>query len=227
MSKEPRFFGRNTHAFVRVFRLYGAFVLAAGVLSVAGILAGTSGRVAFIDRPLRDEVRIGNPEASIILLTYFDLECPSCRAYERDGEPLLRERYKGAPVAFAYKHLPLTYLHPNAPAKAEILECAARERPALYKPILSALYDMPFIEEGDLVNRVARQFDLSERAVASCVASGATRTIVENGTADAREKGIRVTPSFSVYKDGIERARIQGTRMPQLIRTIDLLLQED
>lgn len=176
--------------------------------------------------PLAQEVLNGTPAERIILLEYFDLDCPFCRGYDQDGEPALMEKYAGKPVAFAYRHLPLSY-HTTARIKAEALECAAAQKPEERKKVMSALYLHSFAGTSTLARAVAAASGLSASSIETCLTSGAVRETVARAAQKAAAHGASRTPTFIMYKDGVERGRVVGYRMRQIEATIDLLLAED
>jgi protein-disulfide isomerase len=72
----------------------------------------------------RDHVR-GPATASMTLLEYGDYECRFCGA----AHPVVNEvqRIMGAELAFAYRHFPLTQIHPRAYQAAEAAEAAGAQ----------------------------------------------------------------------------------------------------
>jgi Na+/H+ antiporter NhaA len=73
--------------------------------------------------PDRDHVR-GPLEAPVTVLEYGDFECPYCG----QAEPVLRELLRDfGDVAYAWRHLPLNDVHPNAQRAAEAAEAAAEQ----------------------------------------------------------------------------------------------------
>lgn len=69
----------------------------------------------------RDHIA-GNPEAPIRIVEYGDFECPFCRAayFTLQGlDPLI-----GDNLCFAFRHFPLTQMHPHAENAAEASEIA-------------------------------------------------------------------------------------------------------
>lgn len=211
-------------------RTLGYSILAAAVLAASAfLLSDRMARRDFAqssDGPFAREVKAGVMDADIVVLQYFDLECPSCREHDRAGEPHLMRRYAGAPVAFAYRHLPLSYLHPGARIKAEVLECAAAQRPSLYAQARSALYRQEGAATSSLIGAVSLPLNLDAEAMRSCVERGEERSIVESGIRSATLQGVYMTPTFIIYADGKARARIDGYRIGQLERTLDALLAE-
>jgi protein-disulfide isomerase len=86
---------------------------------------------AMLDRPSltvpvsgRDHV-LGPPTATVTLLEYGDYECPFCRAAQGAVEQLLQ--VAGDEMRYAYRHFPLTQIHPHAQQAAEASEAAAEQ----------------------------------------------------------------------------------------------------
>jgi protein-disulfide isomerase len=86
---------------------------------------------AVLDRPSltvpiggRDHV-LGPPTATLTLLEYGDYECPFCRAAQDPVERLLQVAGDG--LRYAYRHFPLTQIHPHAQQAAEASEAAAAQ----------------------------------------------------------------------------------------------------
>jgi Na+/H+ antiporter NhaA len=73
--------------------------------------------------PERDHIR-GPASAPVTLLEYGDFECPYCG----QAEPVIRELLAGhGDLRYAWRHLPLTDVHPRAQLAAEAAEAAARQ----------------------------------------------------------------------------------------------------
>ncbi len=65
----------------------------------------------------------GSPTARYVIIEYSDFECPYCRRFHSEPKQLLQD-FKGQ-VAWVYRHIPLTSIHPNSQMEAEASECAA------------------------------------------------------------------------------------------------------
>jgi Na+/H+ antiporter NhaA len=74
--------------------------------------------------PARDHLR-GPQAAPVSLVEYGDFECPYCGR----AEPVVRELLSdhGEDVLFAFRHLPLTDVHPHAQMAAEAAEAAGAQ----------------------------------------------------------------------------------------------------
>src|SRR5204863_3912242 len=70
----------------------------------------------------------GRPDAPITLYEMSDFQCPYCRAFALGTMPALEQEYiSTGKVRLVYINLPLTSLHPNARAAAQVALCAARQ----------------------------------------------------------------------------------------------------
>jgi protein-disulfide isomerase len=86
---------------------------------------------ALLDRPRltlpvgrRDHVR-GPATAPLTLLEYGDYECPFCGAAHSVVDQVVQ--IMGDQLRFAYRHFPLTQIHPHAQQAAEAAEAAAAQ----------------------------------------------------------------------------------------------------
>src|SRR5439155_12495384 len=75
--------------------------------------------------PERDHIS-GSADGLIRLLEYGDYECPFCS----EVQPIVKEiqRRLGDYLCFAFRHFPLTNVHPHAEHAAEAAEAAAEQR---------------------------------------------------------------------------------------------------
>jgi protein-disulfide isomerase len=98
---------------------------------------------AYLTRPIGpDDHTMGPPNASYQLVEYGDYECPYCGA----AHPIVKsvQHRMGDSLLFAYRHFPLTQVHPHAEHAAEIAE-AAGERGRFW-----AMHDMLFTHQHAL-----------------------------------------------------------------------------
>jgi Na+/H+ antiporter NhaA len=90
------------------------------------MLLGTPDLIVDLADPVdreRDHIR-GPLDAPVTVLEYGDFECPYCG----QAEPVLRELLRDfGDVAYAWRHLPLNDVHPNAQRAAEAAEAAAEQ----------------------------------------------------------------------------------------------------
>jgi len=92
----------------------------------ARALLGTADTIIDLAVPVEpgyDHVR-GAKEALVTLVEYGDFECPYCGR----AEPVVRDLLAGhGDLRYAWRHLPLTDVHPHALAAADAAEVAARQ----------------------------------------------------------------------------------------------------
>ena len=67
----------------------------------------------------------GNKNSKVILFEYGDFQCPSCGAAFPQVKTI-KEKYKDQ-IAFVFRNLPLTSIHPNALAAASAAEAAGKQ----------------------------------------------------------------------------------------------------
>jgi hypothetical protein len=74
--------------------------------------------------PLDDEIdHVRGPAGGRLILEYGDYECPYSRQAFREIERI--EQQSGSNIRFAFRHFPLTEIHPHALAAAAAVEAAA------------------------------------------------------------------------------------------------------
>jgi protein-disulfide isomerase len=143
-----------------------------------------------------DHVR--GPAAGRLILEYGDYECPYSRQAFREIQRV--EGRLGDGVRFAFRHFPLTEIHPHALAAAAAAEAAARQD--RFWPMHELLFARQKALEDDDLRRYAAELRLDvglfdkDRADASVLAR--VRRDVESGTATGEVLG---TPTLFI--DGV------------------------
>ncbi|MEV0269156.1 Na+/H+ antiporter NhaA [Hamadaea sp. NPDC050747] len=140
----------------------------------------------------RDHIR-GPADARITIVEYGDFECPHCGR----AEPIMRELLSGsAEIAYVWRHLPLTDVHPHAQLAAEAAEAAA-EQGAFWE-----MHDVLLDHQGDLdladLVRYAEQLKLDTERFEEDLRTreGAARIAEDVDSADL--SGVAGTPTFFV-----------------------------
>lgn len=77
------------------------------------------------DKQQTSEHVYGNQDADVVLVEYGDYQCPACGQFYPIVEQV-KEKYKDD-IAFQFRNLPLTQIHPNAFAAARAAEAAAMQ----------------------------------------------------------------------------------------------------
>ncbi|MCB9819009.1 thioredoxin domain-containing protein [Candidatus Nomurabacteria bacterium] len=161
-----------------------------------------------------DHIR-GNPNAPLVIVEYSDFDCPFCKTFHTTMQQIMDEYGPTGEVAWVYRHLPLTSLHPSAAHIAEASECVAElgGSEAFWK-----FADMVFGERGvnDLTNiallpEFAVSAGVSETDYKACMDSARNRPLIEEDVANAISIGARGTP-HSIVIAGDQMMVINGAQ---------------
>jgi protein-disulfide isomerase len=155
---------------------------------------------AVLDRPQltvplggRDHV-LGTSAAAVTLLEYGDYECPFCAA----AHPAVKHVLKLVPgdILFAYRHFPLTQIHPHAQQAAEAAEAAGAQGR------FWEMHDLLFAHQDHLALRdlveYANALGLDIDRFASELESGAHTARVREDFLSGVRSGVNGTPTFFV-----------------------------
>jgi protein-disulfide isomerase len=174
--------------------------------------AVTRGRV----EPLDDEVdHVRGPRAGRVILEYGDYECPYSRQAFREIERV--ERRLGDGVRFAFRHFPLTEIHPHALAAAAAAEAAALQD--RFWDMHELLYHRQNALEDDDLQRYAAELALDvSRFDRDRVSSHVLRRIRQDYDSGLASGEVRGTPTLFI--DGTVRlgGYDQATLMEALAR---------
>lgn len=138
----------------------------------------------------------GNPDASVVLVEYSDLQCPACAAFVPAVSEVMNTY--GDSVRFEYKHFPLP-IHPFAVQAAMAAEAAGQQDKFFeYHDLLfenqetwarSATPQALFIE-------YAERLELDVETFRRHMNASVLREHVQGQFAEGRERGITGTPTF-------------------------------
>jgi protein-disulfide isomerase len=154
-----------------------------------------------------DHVR-GSP-AGRLIVEYGDYECPYSRQAFREIERL--ERRPGDGVRFAFRHFPLTEIHPHALAASAAAEAAAlQER---FWDMHSLLFHRQAALEDDDLRRYAAELELDVAVFDNDRTGDAVlerlRRDVQSGLASGEVRG---TPTLFIdgvaYRGGYDKASL-------------------
>jgi protein-disulfide isomerase len=150
---------------------------------------------ARLDPPLSARDHVDGPDdAPLELVMYGDFQCPFCNA----AQPILRrvrDRLDGR-LRFAFRHFPLTEIHPDAQRAAEASEAAAAQ--GGFWPMHDALYAARGALGLDAVLAAARSAGLDAERVRAELADGVHAPRVEEDVRSGRAAGLSGTPAFFV-----------------------------
>ena len=152
----------------------------------------------------------GRPNAPITLYEMSDFQCPYCRAFALGTMPVLEQEYiSTGKVRLVYINLPLTSIHPNARAAAQVALCAARQ------DRFWAMHDLLFRHQDEwaklpkpagVLLALGDSARLDHAALDACVTANATAPEVDADAVRARRAGAVSTPTFYVEGGLLEGA---------------------
>ncbi|MCK9518267.1 MAG: DsbA family protein [Dehalococcoidia bacterium] len=209
------------------------FLLIAGVVVVLGLaalvfLVATSGgsdedAVASIEQALTeiptdlaDGAALGREDAPLTLTLYEDFQCPFCLRFTAEDEPMIVDEYvKTGKVRMEYKQLPILGTESVRAATAAV--CAVEQNKFWefqYRVYLKEAQEGQLSTERLNVGRlsdqnlrqIAQDSGLDLAAYDTCFADPATAEEVATQDREAKQLGVRSTPTF--FFNGIP---LQGT----------------
>lgn len=152
--------------------------------------------------PGRDHI-YGSVDGSIKLLEYGDYECPFCA----ETQPIVKEiqRRLGDDLLFAFRHFPLTNIHPHSEHASEAAEAASAQ--GNFWGMHDLLFENQRALEDENLAEYAAELALDEtrliREVTSSVYAQRIREDFRNGV----RGGVNGTPTFFINGE-----RYDGTR---------------
>jgi protein-disulfide isomerase len=173
------------------------------------------GQVAF-DLPLEeDDPAQGSPEAGVVLMEFFDFECPFCRRFHARTYPRLKRDYiDTGKLRFVVRDYPLGG-HAQAHGAALAANCAARQD--AYWPMFEQLLANGKGLGEPLYGRLAHALALDPEAFDACRADPALAEEVDGDVRVAKGIGINGTPTFLIGRregDSLRVVRRIGGAQP-------------
>jgi protein-disulfide isomerase len=141
----------------------------------------------------RDHLQ-GAVEAPIALLEYGDYECPFCR----EVQPIVKEiQYRlGDDLCFAYRHFPLTTVHPHAEHAAEAAEAAGKQ--GRFFEMHETLFENQDALDDDSLARYASALDLDEVRLLKEITTGVYADRIREDFRTGVRAGVNGTPCFFI-----------------------------
>jgi len=192
--------------------LGGSTLLAALAFAAPAVAQTTAGD------PLAARAK-GEAAAPVTVYEMSDFQCPFCRRFTVETFPALEAEYvRTGRVRWVFVNFPLTSIHPNAAAAAELAMCAARA--GAFWPVHDLLFRhqatwAPLANPAPFFLSLADSARVPRAALATCLERGEARPEVEQDAAGAARTGARSTPSFY-----IEGGLLRGAQPVEVFRGI-------
>jgi protein-disulfide isomerase len=209
-----------------------AGILIAGAVFLVG-KAGTnpqqngSNVTARVYTPGTDHI-LGNPDASVKVVEYADLECPHCKVFNTTMHQVMDYYGASGKVAWVYRPFPLASIHSKAPKEAEAAECASDQGgDAAFFKYIDHLYEVTPSNNGlDLAQLpvIAKDVGLNVDTFNTCLNSGKYSKKVSDSYAEAIKLGAQGTP-YTLVMVGTDSVVLNGAQPYDSMRAaIDTVL---
>ena len=190
------------------------WLLAATLLATAGLEAQTpaagpadAARPAAETREARlgraDRARIrGRSDAPVWIVVISDYQCPFCKRWHDETEPLIdRDYIRTGKAQIAYLNFPITSSHPNAQPAHELAMCGAEQE--RFWPVSDALFRTQGEWKGlrsprAFFDSLARTIPLDQARLQRCLAAGEVRELIAGDLDRAQRIGVGSTPTFLI-----------------------------
>jgi protein-disulfide isomerase len=152
--------------------------------------------------PDRDHI-YGSANGSIRLLEYGDYECPFCA----EAQPIIKEiqRRLGDDLLFAFRHFPLTNIHPHSKHAAEAAEAAAAQ--GSFWGMHDVLFENQDALEDEYLAAYAAELGLDETRLMREVTSSIYAQRIREDFKSGMRGGVNGTPTFFINGERYDGAR--------------------
>jgi protein-disulfide isomerase len=137
---------------------------------------------------------IGRPDASATLLEYGDYECPACGQAQPVVGAVLSE--VGDRICFAFRHFPLSNVHPHAEGAAQSAEGAAAQ--GKFWEMHAALFENQDALDYDDTSEYAAGLGLDANRLVREVMAGQYANRVREDFQSGIRSGVNGTPTFFI-----------------------------
>ena len=161
----------------------------------------------------------GSSSAPITVYEMSDFQCPYCRRFALETFPTLEREYiTTGKVRWVFVNFPLSTIHPNAVAAAEVALCASKQ--GAFWRVHDLLYTYqdtwaPLKEPGPFLATLADSAKISRKLLLTCLASPDTRTEIQSEAEGSERAGASSTPSFY-----IEGGLMSGAQPVEVFRRV-------
>jgi len=134
----------------------------------------------------------GNPDATIALIEYSDLECPYCQQFHTTAQQLIEGNDD---VKWVYRHFPLDAIHPSARPRAIASECVGElaGNEAFWEFVDAIFASETAVTDSEL-SGLAAQVGVNANEFDSCVSEGSVEEKVNSDMAGGQSAGVSGTP---------------------------------
>jgi protein-disulfide isomerase len=144
----------------------------------------------------------GSSTAPVTVYEMSDFQCPYCRRFALETFPTIEREYiNTGKVRWVFVNFPLTSIHANAVAAAQVALCASRQ--GAFWPVHDLLYThqetwAPLKEPAPFLLTLADSAGISKTQLVNCVRSPATVGEIRSEAEGSEKSGASSTPSFYI-----------------------------
>lgn len=149
-----------------------------------------------------DRNRIRGAEGGVWIVVISDYQCPFCKKWHAETEPLIERDYvRTGKARIAYINYPIASIHPNAQATHEVAMCAAEQE--RFWPVSDALFETQdtWKRHGNIrawLDTLVRKLPIDKPRLDRCLASGEMRPLIDADVDRSKRIGVGSTPSFLI-----------------------------
>lgn len=148
---------------------------------------------------------LGSKDAKVTIIEFSDFQCPFCKSYfDQTHAQIIKDYVQTGKVKFAFRHFPLTSIHPNAQKASEAAECANEQGNKFW-----AYHDLLFKNQDTWSTKAAAdaavdfatyagQLGLDTAKFNSCLSSDKYKQNVDDDTAAGVAAQVDGTPTFFI-----------------------------
>jgi protein-disulfide isomerase len=165
----------------------------------------------------------GSPTAPVTVYEMADFQCPACRQFALQTLPVIERDYiQPGKVRWVFVNFPLSSIHKNAVAAAQVAMCAGRQR--RFWPVHDALYAhqeewAPLDNPLPALVALADSAGVEHDALMSCINSRATVDAIARDAQGSVRAGANATPSFYI-EGGLAQGAIPAPDFSRILDSI-------
>ena len=165
----------------------------------------------------------GSAKAPVTVYEMADFQCPACREFALTTLPVLDKAYvQSGKVRWVFVNLPLSSIHKNAVAAAQVAMCAARQ--SKFWPVHDALYLhqpqwAPLDDPMPALLALADSAGVRRDSLAACVTTHATVDAIQQDAQGSVRAGANATPSFYI-EGGLASGAIPAPEFSRILDSI-------
>ncbi len=175
-------------------------------IATAPTTTASSAPSTFNLQMLTNKPYLGNPNASVIMVEFGDLQCPFCAEYFSQSEPQILQNYVNTgKIEYVWMNFPLTQIHPNAENAADAAMCVYHlaGNTAFWKFHDIVYQNTNTVNVAYAINDSnwatwAGQAGVNATAFASCYSSKQYDSEVQSDESNGITYGVGGTPTFYI-----------------------------